>query len=63
MSDQVEPEQEQEPGLSSIARLRAEGNVIEATSDSGWADVELLPAADGPSISEVLQQMRDEERW
>ena len=52
------------PPLSPIERLRAEGNVIEATSDSGWADVKPgPPITDGPSLSEILRQMRDEERW
>ena len=50
------------PPLSPVERLRAEGSVIEGSGT--WADVELLPAAaEGPTISEVLQQMRDEERW
>ncbi len=50
------------PQLSPIERLRAEGSVIEGSGT--WADVEVLPAdPDGPTISEVLRQMRDEERW
>lgn len=50
------------PALSPSERLIAGGQV---TLGAGtWADVQPLPAdPDGLTLSEILRQMRDEERW
>lgn len=46
--------------LSPYERMKAEGRIKPATGR--WEDIPLpLPAGPGPSLSEVLQQMRDED--
>ena len=56
-----EPEPEQGPELSPIERLRAEGSVIEGSGT--WDDTPPLPADEnGPSLTEILAEMRADER-
>jgi prevent-host-death family protein len=51
--------------LSARDKLIAEGKLIPA-DDPGrraWLEPPLPPVTDGPTASEILQQMRDEERY
>ena len=53
-----------EPGsdLSPIERLVVDGQVTLGTGT--WDDTPPFPAdPDGPSLSEILREMRDAERW
>jgi prevent-host-death family protein len=39
------------------------GKVIPAEDPGDILDLQPIPAGDGPTLSEILQQLRDEERW
>ncbi|SDQ51978.1 hypothetical protein [Quadrisphaera sp. DSM 44207] len=43
-----------------MERLRAQGRLVEATGD--LPDVEPAPAREGPTLSEVLAEVRADER-
>ncbi len=47
--------------MSVLDRLIADGKVTPATGD--LLDLEPLPALPGKQLSEILQEMRDEEPW
>lgn len=44
-------------------RLVATGEITLPTSDESLADIEPLPAWDGPSPSQILEDLRSSERW
>ncbi len=52
-----------EPSRSRYERMIADGRIVKATRR--WEDLPPPMPSDaaGPTASEILQQMRDEERW